>query len=161
MLATIDGYTISLFLHISAVVVGFGATYALGVSFPVAMKLDPRHLPLVHALGIAINRWLATPALVVILVSGLYQVSDGNFSLGDPWISASFAILIVLGGMIHGFFIPTDRRLGELVERDLAAGSGELSAEYQAGAKRSGTVGGIAGGLILLAIFLMVTKPGA
>jgi uncharacterized membrane protein len=161
MLAVIDGYTVSLFLHISAVVVGFGATYALAISFPVAIGRDTRHLPFVHALAVAINRWLATPALVIILVTGLYQVSDGGFSMGDPWISASFAILIVLGGLIHGFFIPMDRRLGALATQELAAGAAELSPEYQAGSKRSGMVGGLAGVLILLAIFLMVAKPGA
>jgi uncharacterized membrane protein len=161
MLAAINSYSISVFLHIAAVVVGLGSTYALAVTFPVAMKLDPRYLPYVHHLGIAINRWLATPALVVILVTGLYQVDDGGFSFGDPWISASFAILIVLGGLIGAVFLPGERRLAALAERDLAAGSGELSAEYQAGAKRSAMFGALAGVLVLVAIFLMVTKPGA
>src|SRR5688572_6193606 len=47
MLATIDAYNVSLFLHISAVVIGFGATYAEAILFPVAMKVDKRHLPYV------------------------------------------------------------------------------------------------------------------
>ena len=164
MLATVDAYNISLFLHISAVVIGFGATYAEAVMFPVAMKVDKRHLPYVHRLGMAINQWLATPGLVVILLTGMYQVqeSDGrDWSLGDAWISSSFLILIVLGGLIGAYFVPTDRKLAEMAERDLASGAGEMSAEYQAGAKRIGAVGGLAGVLVLVAIFLMVTKPGA
>jgi uncharacterized membrane protein len=75
-------------------------------------------------------------------------------------VSATFLILIVLGGLLGGYFVPTDRRLAEMAERDLAGGTGEMSAEYQAGAKRIGAVGGLAGFLVLLAIFLMVTKPG-
>jgi len=164
MLATVDAYNISLFLHISAVVIGFGATYAEAIMFPVAMKVDKRHLPYVHRLGMAINQWLATPGLVVILLTGMYQVqeSDGrDWSLGDAWISSSFLILIVLGGLIGAYFVPTDRKLAEMAERDLASGAGEMSAEYQAGAKRIGAVGGLAGVLVLVAIFLMVTKPGA
>lgn len=164
MFATVDAYNISLFLHISAVVIGFGATYAEAIMFPVAMKVDKRHLPYVHRLGMAINQRLATPAMVVILVTGIYQVADDPgdaIGFGDPWVSASFLILIVLGGLLGGYFVPTDRRLAEMAERDLASGSGEMSAEYQAGAKRIGAVGGLAGVLVLVAIFLMTTKPGA
>jgi uncharacterized membrane protein len=161
MLATVDAQSVSIFLHVSAVVVGFGSTYALAVTFPVARKAGLQHLPYVHRLGIAVNMWLATPALVVILLTGLYQVDKGNFSLGDAWISASFAILIVLGGLIHGYFLPTDRRLAEMSEREFAGGAAEPSAEYLAAARRTGMVGALAGVLIFAAVFLMVTKPGA
>jgi hypothetical protein len=70
MLAAIDVYSVSVFVHVAAVVVGFGATYAEAIAFPVAMKVDKRHLPFVHRLGMAINQWLATPALVVVLATG-------------------------------------------------------------------------------------------
>ena len=164
MLATVDAYSISLFLHISAVVIGFGATYAEAIMFPVAMKVDKRHLPYVHRLDMAINQWLATPAMVVILITGIYQVAedDGrNWEFGDAWVSATFLILIILGGLLGGYFVPTDRKLAAMAERDLASGSAEMSAEYQAGAKRIGAAGGLAGVLVLVAIFLMTTKPGA
>ena len=164
MLATVDAYNISLFLHISAVVIGFGATYAEAIMFPVALKVGNQHLPYVHRLGLAINQRLATPAMVVILITGIYQVSDDPgdvIGFDDAWVSATFLILIVLGGLLGGYFVPTDRKLAEMAERDLAGGTGEMSAEYQAGAKRIGMVGALAGVLVLLAIFLMVTKPGA
>lgn len=163
MLAVVDAYSVSLFLHISAVVVGLGATYAEAIAFPVAMKVDKRHLPYVHRLGMAINQRLATPALAVVLVTGLYQIAqdDGRgWTLGDPWISATFAILIVLGGLTGGYFVPTDRRLAAMAERDLDSKSGELSAEYRAAARRIGMVGALAGVLVLVAIFLMTAKPG-
>ena len=164
MFATVDAYNISLFLHISAVVIGFGATYAEALMFPVAMAMDKRYLPYVHRLGMTINQRLATPAMIVILLTGIYQVAEDDgrdIGFGDPWVSATFAILIVLGGLLGGYFVPTDRRLAEMAERDLASESGELSAEYQAGARRIGAVGGLAGVLVLAAIWLMVTKPGA
>ena len=160
MLAAIDAYSVSVFLHVAAVVVGFGSTYALAVTFPVALQMGPQHLPYVHRLGIVLNQWFATPALVVILATGFYQVADADISLGEPWISGPFAILIILGGLIGGYFLPTERRLLAMSERELATGATELSAEYQAAAKRSGMVGALAGVLILLAVFLMITKPG-
>ena len=165
-LAAISLYDVSLFVHITAVVVGFGATFAESIAFPVALGLDPRHLPYVHRLGIAINRWLAPPALVVILLTGIYQVaeSDADFSFGDPWISATFAIVIVLSGLNGAYFIPEDGRLAAMAERELAdAGPGAvaLSEDYQRRARTVGIAGAVAGVLVVVAIFLMVTKPGA
>jgi uncharacterized membrane protein len=163
-LATINGLNISLFLHITAVMVGFGSTFALSIAAPVAMKLDPRHLPYVHELSLRLNRFFATPALVVVIVTGLYQVSEGNWSLGDPWISATLAIVIVLGGIIGGFFMPTDRRLKALAEADVAAAGGGAvtpSEEYQRRAQVEGYIGALTGLLLVVAVFLMVVKPGA
>jgi uncharacterized membrane protein len=159
----VTDYEVSLFLHITAVVVGFGATFAEAITFPVAMKLDKRHLPYVHRLQLAINQWLATPALVLVLATGFYQTADADWDFGDFWLSGSMTIVIVLGGLIGAYFIPTDRRLGAMVTREIAAaGDGEvvLSDEYQRRARTEGIVGTITGVLIVVAIYLMVTKPG-
>jgi uncharacterized membrane protein len=166
LIATVDAYNISLWLHISAVVVGLGATFAEAITFPVAMRLDPRHLPYVHRLGIAINRYLATPALAVIIATGVYQVAeDGGrgWSFGDFWVSATFAIVIVLGGLNGAYFIPEDRKLEAMVAAEVAAGAGEvaLSDEYLRRSRNEGIIGAIAGILVILAVFFMVTKPGA
>jgi uncharacterized membrane protein len=158
MLASITALNVSIFIHITAAVVGFGATFAEAVTFPIAMKLDKRHLPYVHKLQLFINQRLATPALVIILVTGIYQVSEGNFSFSDTWISATFLIVIVLGGLLGAYFIPTDRRLFDQVTKDLAE-TGEPSKEYLADVRREGVLGTITGILIVVALFLMVTKP--
>jgi uncharacterized membrane protein len=158
MLASITALSISVWIHVTAAVVGFGATFAEAVAFPVAMKLDKRHLPYVHRLQLFINQRLATPALVVIIVTGFYQVSEGNWSMGDAWISITLLIAIVLGGLLGAYFIPTDRRLFAQITKDLAAG-GEPSEAYLSGARREGVVGTITGILIVIALFLMVTKP--
>jgi uncharacterized membrane protein len=156
-------YELALFLHITAVVVGLGSTFALAITFPVAMQLDPRHLPYVHRLGLAINKYLATPGLVLVLATGIYQTADADFDFGGFWISASLTIVIVLGGLIGAYFIPTDRRLGEMAQREIAAaGDGEvvMSDDYQRRARTEGMVGALAGVLIIVAVYLMVTKPG-
>jgi uncharacterized membrane protein len=164
MLASISAYNVSIWIHVSAVVVGLGATFAEALMFPVAMSVDKRHLPFVHKLGIAINRRLANPALLVILITGIYQTAKGDWKFGSFWISATFAIVIVLGGLLGAYFIPKDKKLAALAERDIAAsGGGEivLSDEYQRGARQIGAVGGLAGFLVIAAVFVMVTKPGA
>ena len=152
-------YDISVFVHVSAVVVGFGATFAEAVMFPVAMKTGKQHLPYVHRLQLAINQRLATPALVLIIITGIYQTSD-RWEFSDFWISATFLIALILGGMNGAYFMPSDRRLAPMAERELAE-TGDVSDEYLSQARRQGMIGALAGVLVLLAIFLMVTKPGA
>jgi uncharacterized membrane protein len=156
-------YELSIFLHITAVMVGFGATFAEAIMFPVAMKVSARHLPYVHRLQLAINQWLATPALVIVLATGIYQVGEGNWEFSQFWVSAALVIVLVIGGLLGGYFIPTDRRLAPMAERDIAAsGNGEivLSDEYQRQARMEGIVGTVTGILLVVAVYLMVTKPG-
>jgi uncharacterized membrane protein len=159
VLAAVTAYNVSVFIHITAAVVGFGATFAESVFFPVAMRLDKRHLPYVHELQLTINRYFAGPALLVIIVTGFYQVGEGNWSMSDFWISGTLVIAIILGGLNGAYFIPSDRRLGPMAARELEVG--DLSEEYQRRARAQGMVGALAGFLVVLAIFLMVTKVGA
>jgi uncharacterized membrane protein len=163
----VTAYDFSLFLHITAVMVGFGATFAESIMFPVAMKLSVRHLPYVHRLQLAINQYFAGPALVVVLATGIYQVSESEaWEIGDGWISATLTIVIVIGALLGGYFIPADRRLGPMVQREIdEAGPGEigvsdLSPEYQRQSRMEGVVGTIVGILLIVAVYLMVTKPG-
>jgi hypothetical protein len=153
-------YAVSVWLHVSAVVVGFGATFAESLTFPLALKVGKQHLPYVHRLGIAINQRLASPALVLILITGIYQTAD-RWEFSDFWISATFLIAIILGGLNGAYFIPGEKRLLAQVERELSGGGAELSADYQRKARQMGMVGALGGVLVLLAVFFMVAKPGA
>lgn len=160
----ITGYEISLWLHITAAIVGLGATFAEAILFQVALKTDPRNMPLVHRVQRTINQRLANPALLVILITGIYQVADGNWSFGDAWISATFVIIIVLGGLVGAYFIPTDKRLEQVAADEIAAaGAGPVrfSQGYLDKLKQEGLVGTLSGLLIVVAVFLMVVKPGA
>jgi hypothetical protein len=162
----VSTYDLSLFLHVTAVMVGFGATFAEAIMFPVAMKAGVRHLPYVHRLQLAINRYMAGPAMAVIVITGFYQVAEGDWELARFWLSATIAIVLVIGALLGGYFIPADRRLGPMVAREIeAAGDrevalGDLSTEYQRESRREGMLGALTGLLLVAAVFLMVTKPG-
>jgi hypothetical protein len=163
MTFAIQFYDVSVWVHVSAVVVGFGATFAESVTFPLAMKTGVRNLPYVHRLGITINQRFANPALALILVTGIYQTAD-RWEFGDFWISATFLIVLIIGAINGAYLIPGERRLLAQVEGEIAAaGDGEvvLSEDYKAKARTMGMVGALAGLLVLLAIFFMVTKLGA
>jgi uncharacterized membrane protein len=158
--AEVDAYSISVWIHVSAVVVGFGATFAEAIMFPVAMKVGVRHLPYVHQAGLAINQRLAGPGLGLIILTGIYQTIDGDWEFGSFWISATFLIAIVLGAMNGAYFIPTDRRLAAQAQREIDE-TGNVSDDYQKKARTEGIMGALAGLLVIAAVFLMVTKPGA
>jgi uncharacterized membrane protein len=161
VLASITFHSILVFIHVTAAVVGLGATFALALAFPLAVRMaEPRALLFMHRLSLDVTRKLASPALLVILITGIWQAADGDFDFGSPWISATFVIVIVLGGLQGAYFTRTDRKLIAMIEKELGAGATALSAEYQKEANREGGMGALAGLLIVVAIFLMVTKPG-
>jgi uncharacterized membrane protein len=160
MTLAISLYDISVWVHISAVVVGFGATFAEALAFPVAMRVGVRHLPYVHHLQLAINQRLASPALLLIILTGIYQTIDADWGFGSFWISATLLIAIVLGGLLGAYFVPTDRRLAAQAQRELDE-TGNVSDDYQRKARLEGILGAVAGLLVIAAVFLMVTKPGA
>jgi uncharacterized membrane protein len=159
----VSSYELSVFIHITAVVVGFGATFAEAILFPVAMKMGPRNLPYVHRIQLMINQFFAAPALVIVIATGLYQMAEGNWEYGDFWVSATLAIVVVIGVLLLAYFIPADRRLIPIVEKEIAdSGGGEvkLSDDYQRAARNEGIAGTVTGILLVVAIFLMTTKPG-
>jgi uncharacterized membrane protein len=163
MVLAVTSYELSLFIHITAAIVGLGVTFAEGLTYPVAMRMDPRYLPYKHSLQLAINKYLALPALVVLLASGLYQADEAGFELGRTWLVGAMSIIALLAVMLIAYFIPEDRRLLAIVQRDIGASEGgevALSDEYLGRVRIEEILGALAGLLVIAAVYLMVTKPG-
>ena len=140
-------------------VASFGLTLLYPVLMTSARQGGERSLPALHWLvGMWGARMVSTGGFVV-LAAGLYLALDGPYEFGDPWIGTSLAILIVLGGLAGGYFAPRERKLSELASRDL--GGGGLSPEYETLARRVRALSWLAALLVLVALFLMVVKPGA
>jgi Predicted integral membrane protein (DUF2269) len=158
LLASITAYGVGVFLHVLAVVIAFGVTFAFPFMGAVTAKVDPRALPAMHRTIDAIHRFLITPGIVVVLLAGLYAVEEGNWDYGESWISVGFAAILVLFGMLHAFFAPNNRKGLEMIERDLQSG-GEPSAEYLAVTQRVARGGQLATLIIVVAIFFMTVKP--
>src|SRR4051812_4212720 len=166
VLLAVTNYSFSVFLHVTAVVLGFGSTFAESVMFPVAMKMSARNLPYVHRLQLVLNQFFALPAVVVVAATGIYQMDKGGWDYGDFWVSATITILVVILLINVFFFIPTDRKLLPIIQTAIAdAGDRELKLadlppEYQRWGRAEGIVGAIVGMLLIAAIFFMTTKPG-
>ena len=162
----VSSYELSVFIHVTAVVVGFGATFAESVMFPVAFKTSTRYLPYVHRLQLTLNQFFAAPALLIVLATGIYQMAEGNWSYGDLWVSGSLTIVAIIAILNFAFFIPSDRRLLPMVERALADAGGrelqlsDLPEDYQRAGRAQGILGTFTGILLVIAVYMMVTKPG-
>jgi uncharacterized membrane protein len=157
----VDFYAIVLFLHIVAAIGAFGITFAYPVIDRVVRTRDARSLPTYHEAQIQVSRRVVTPSAVIVLIAGIYMASDkwGDFSSG--WWSGALAILVVLLGIEHGFLIPNARRLRDRAALDVQGGSGgALSADYQQLARQRSILVGISSLLVVIAVFLMVVKPG-
>jgi uncharacterized membrane protein len=152
-------YDVVLTVHILAVVVAFGVVFAYPLLDAQIRQAGPEALPGLHRLHLALAQRLITPAMVVVLLAGLYLAID-RYDLGDPWISATLTILVVLFGLVGAVLTPTDRRLAELAERDRGA-SGGASEDYAREARKAAIAGSLALALVVVAIFLMTAKPGA
>lgn len=158
LIATFDVYTVVLFVHVLAVVVGFGVVFTYPLLDAYARRTNVVDLVALHRFQVFLTSRLIQPALLVILVAGIYLATD-RWSLGDGWISATFAIVIVIGGLAGAVIAPTEKKLLALAQRDLQAGQ-KPSDAYEREAIKLARFGGLASLLIVVALFLMVTKPG-
>jgi uncharacterized membrane protein len=157
VLASITFYGTVLAVHIMAVVVAFGTMFAYPAFIPWARKNHPDAMPVVHELSGRIGQRVTSPAMVIVLLAGIYLASDAD-AWSESWVSVPLVILIVIGGLGGMFFAPNERKLGALATRDLANG-GALSAEYDELFKRVAIAGLAVCALVLIAIFFMAAKP--
>jgi len=151
MAATVRFYEVVLWVHITAVVLAFGALFA----YPLFLTLNAR-APIgeragFHRLQIAFSKLITGPTIVVVLAAGIYLASDAHL-WSQGWVGAGLALLIVIAGLGA-----TVMRKGE--ERLLAAAEAGDEAGYAGalGALMSWTALTVA--LIVVTIFLMAVKP--
>ncbi len=161
VLASLRFYDVVVFLHIAAVVIAFGVIFTYPLIVPFARRHDARALPYLHRIQGHIGKWVISLGGTLVLLAGLYLAisGDGGFDFGDWWVGFGLLSILLILGLGGGFFAPTERRLAELAERDVAqAGSGpaNMSAEYEALLHRWQIVVNAMCGLVLLTVLLMV-----
>jgi len=167
-----SAYEVVLAIHVMAVVVAFGVTFAYPIMFAIGARHNPRGLPLLHRVEYTVERWLVNPGLLVVLLAGIYLAGDGHH-WSDFFVQWGLGVVIVIGALIGSVMIPTAKRAELLAARDLAssgaregAGAGEaaqatvdMSEEYRALARRLAAVGSLLSVLVLVTILIMVIKP--
>jgi len=154
-------FQVVLAVHIMAVVVGFGVTFAYPLFAVIGERLDPRAMPWYHGVQRAIGQRLITPGLAVVLVAGIYLASDLH-QWSRFYVQWGLAVAVVLGGLGGVFFAPSERRLAELADRDVAAAAAGTevvwSQEYLTTRRNNAVVGSLSSLLVLVTIYLMTVQ---
>jgi hypothetical protein len=156
-------YEVVLAIHIMAVVIAFGVTFAYPIMFAVAGRHDPRGLPLMHRIEYTIERALINPGLLVVVLAGVYLASKGHH-WSQFFVGWGLGAAIVIGALVGSVMIPTAKRAEKVAERDVTAsgdGTVTLSEEYRALVRRLSIVGTLLSLLVLVTVYLMATHTGA
>ena len=139
-------------IHILAVIsaVGANATYQFWYS---RAGRDKAQLLFVIKNVRVLDRRIANPSYIVALLAGIATVITGSFSFESLWLSLGLVLYIAVAVIGMALYAPAMRKQQALAEAD------PTSAEYEAVAKRTRVLGGIAMGLVLVIVALMVVQP--
>ena len=94
------------------------------------------------------------PVTLVLLLSGIGLVVDGDWSLGEPWVVAGLAVWATSFAIGVAYFAPETPRITALI-----AAEGPTSPAVQARVSRLHAVGLAELALLIAALVLMVVKP--
>jgi hypothetical protein len=156
-------WQVVLALHIVAVVVAFGVSFAYPLIATIGARMDPRAMPWFHRMQQTIGRRLINPGLGVVLLAGIYLASKLH-QWHAFYVQWGLGVSIVLGALEGAFMARQEGKLAELAERDIAASGDEAvkwSTEYEALFKRVGAVGSVMSLLVVITIYLMTVQTGA
>ena len=147
-------YDISVAVHVIAVVLGFGPTFAYPVVQIAAERSSPEALPFALGAILRISGRLAVPMAVVVGVTGAYQVAEGPWSLRrDGWLAAGAALYVAVFAIAVLYLTPKLRRAQAAAER------GGLSAEYGREVRGLKLAGAGVGAGVVAIVALMELKP--
>jgi uncharacterized membrane protein len=155
-------YRIVLLLHIVAAIVGFGGVITHGAYHARAFRGTAEAARSVLEAARSVTN-IAHYAIYAVLPLGivLIAISDDTFSMGDPWVSASFVVWFLMVGAAHGAVRPAVRSLSERAGTLDAGASLQGDAEAQAAARKLMIGEAATQILLVVALYLMVWKPGA
>lgn len=100
-----------------------------------------------------LDNFIATPAYVVLLITGVLMVIGGVFSFQTGWIIAAIALYVVVVVIGIALYSPALKRQIAEAETD------PTSPAYADAARRTNMFGLITTAVVLVIVVLMVTKP--
>jgi hypothetical protein len=167
LIPAVTFYTCALAVHIAAIVIAFGVTFAYPVMYAVGIRAEPRSMPGMHRIQDSVGKFVISPFLGLALLAGIYLASKLH-TWGDFYIQWGLAVIILLGALGGVFFAPRERRLAELAQRDIDAAGGaaagdsfSFSSEYLELRRQVFLVNAGANVLVLLTIYFMTAQTGA
>lgn len=100
-----------------------------------------------------LDRRLANPAYIVVLITGILMVVTGAYSFETRWIATAIVLYVVVAALGFVAFAPAIRRQLAEARRDAT------SSAYAAAERRTTLLGLVTIGIVVVIVVLMVTKP--
>jgi hypothetical protein len=144
-------YDIALWIHVTAVVVAFGALFAYPIFLAVNARAPLGERAALHRAQIAFSKRVTGPAIGVILLAGIYLATKAKL-WDQAWVGISLLLLFVIAGLGS-----TVLRKGEEQLEATASSGDEPGYAAALATVRQWTLITLA--LIVVVIFLMTTKP--
>jgi len=148
-----SAYLIVKWIHVLLAITALGTNITYGLWFTRAAR-EPEHLAFTLRGIKLLDDRLANPAYGLLLITGGVMVGLGKIPWTTPWLLTSLILYVIAVALAAASYTPTLRR--QIAA--LAAG-GANSAEYQQLAARGTRIGILISILIVVIVFMMVTKP--
>lgn len=139
-------------VHVLAAIVAVGANVSYGFWLRLAGRDRDRLRFAIEGIR-WLDRRIANPMYVVVLVTGVVMVLAGAYSFETGWIAASIALYVLVAIVGIVLFAPATRRQLAEAERD------PTSPAYAAAAARTTQLGLATTAAVFVIVALMVTKP--
>ncbi len=146
-------YLILKYMHVLLAIVAVGANATYGAWLALGAR-EPQHLRVVLRGIQSLDNRIATPAYGLLLVTGLAMLAVSPLSVRTPWVTAALILYALVVTLALTGFTPALRRQIRAVEAE-----GPQSEAYRRAAFAARTQGTPVVILVLIIIFLMVTKP--
>ena len=91
-------YDVVLWVHITAVVIAFGALFAYPVFLAVVARAPIAQRVTFHHAQIAFSKRITGPTIGVILLAGVYLATDADL-WSETWVTIPFVLLFVIAGL--------------------------------------------------------------
>jgi len=139
-------------VHVLAAIVAVGANVTYAIWLRRAGRDRVRLLFVIETVR-AIDRRVANPGYVVLLVTGVLMIAGGLYSFTTGWIVAAVGLYVLTALLGLLAFAPAIRR--QLAE----AAKDPASTTYAAAASRSAALGLLTTAIVVAIVALMVLKP--
>jgi uncharacterized membrane protein len=145
-------YLVVKFMHVLVAIVAVGSSAGSSLWLRLAMR-NPVHLPFALRSAKFLDEVLTRPGLVVLLITGFWMATT-NWSLALFWVRGALVLLAIVLVLLYAVVGPILTRLTHLAETE-----GRASPRWQRSELLFELVGGASGLVIIVIVWLMVTKP--
>ncbi len=156
-----ESYKLLTFVHIAAVVVGMGVTFAFPFLQAAAERSGVPATRFIYEAARRVENVVILPGSIIILLMGIGLIFDDNTHYKDDfpaWLMVAIPWYVATG--VLWWFVQRPLAAKALETLRGVPDNAPLPAGYLAKAKQVQMVGGILGLSIIGVLFLMVWKPG-